>query len=74
MGLWLEHRDEKGNLLDRAQFLSGSATLYHLCEVNGDGSTQAPTFTIKQAVELCKLSAHLPVEKRDWALRVEFSR
>jgi hypothetical protein len=72
MGLWLEHRDEKGTLLDRAQFRDGIVELVHLVEVNGDGSTSCPTFTVKQAVDLAKLSSFLPPERRDWALRISF--
>lgn len=74
MGLWLEHRDEKGNLIDRARFYDGEVEMLGLVEVHGDGSTSAPTFTLKEAMGLCKPSAHLPVEKRDWALRVQSDR
>ena len=60
MGLWLEHRDEKGTLIERERFVGGVVSL-----VEHD-------LTLQQAVELCKLSAYLPSEKRDWALRIGF--
>ena len=72
MGLWFEHRDEKGNLADRGRFQSGSVEMLHLVEIHGDGSTSAASFSLKEAMALAKPSAHLPVEKRDWALRISF--
>lgn len=52
--------------------MSGSVTLYQLVEIHGDGSTSAASFTLKEAIELCKPSSHLPVDRRDWALRISF--
>lgn len=72
MGLWLEHRDEKGQLIDRACFQGGVVVMSNLTEFfDGMDAGVSPTFTIKDAIALAKLSAYLPVEKRDWALRVE---
>jgi hypothetical protein len=70
MGLWLEHRDDKGTLIERSRFLNGSVTMVQLAEIYGDGSTSAAVFSLKEAVALAKMSSHLPVEKRDWVLRV----
>jgi hypothetical protein len=63
MGLWLEHRDESGNLIDRGRFLGGTVTLYEMAE-------EPLTVSADQAMKLAKLSSHLPVEKRDWVLRI----
>lgn len=71
MGLWLEHRDEKGNLIDRGQFFGGQVVMPLMGA--GDGTEAALTLTLKQAQELAKMSNGLPAEKRDWVLRVKFS-
>ncbi len=72
MGLWLEHRDDKGNLIERARFYSGHVEMLSLAEIHGDGSTSAARFSLKEGIELAKPSSHLPADKRDWALRVAF--
>jgi hypothetical protein len=59
MALWLEHRDDKGVLIEGARFFNSSVTLID----------QEP-MALKEAVALAKPSAHLPVDKRDWALRI----
>jgi hypothetical protein len=59
MGLWLEYR-ENGVLTEREPFVEGVAEFV------------AAPYTIAQAVQLAKLSAHMPVEKRDWSLRIVF--
>lgn len=61
MGLWIENRDDKtGVLVFRARFVGGAVDL-------PDGER----LSVVQAVQLAKLSAHLPAEKRDWVLRVD---
>lgn len=72
MGLWLEHRDDKGKLIERARFLNGSVTLSQLVEITDEGSTEEVCFSLKEAIALAKTSSHLPVERRDWSLRIGF--
>ncbi len=72
MSLWLEHRDEKGILIEQAQFRDGRVEMLQLVEIHGDGSTSAPTFSLKEALALAKPSSHLPLDKREWALRISF--
>lgn len=69
MGLWLEHRDEKGNLVDRARFFGGIVMMMEM----SDGDSEEPlVLSVKQAQELAKMSSHLPAGKRDWTLRIDF--
>lgn len=73
MGLWLEHRDEKGNLIDRGRFFGGRVIMANLVEYIDGGSTEViPEFTLREAQELCKPSNGLPLERRDWVLRISF--
>lgn len=74
MGLWLEHRDAKGQLTDRARFSEGSVTMTNLTEfIEGGDTGVSPSFTIAEAVSLAKASAGLPPERREWVLRVSFA-
>jgi DNA-directed RNA polymerase specialized sigma24 family protein len=66
MGLWLERRDEKGNLIDRAPCTDG-----HFIFPVEEGQ-EALVLSVKQAQELARHSNGLPPEKRDWVLRVDF--
>lgn len=62
MALWLEHRDENGELVFRGRFVSGSV----------DSPLDHEPLSVGQAIQLAKLSAHQPLlEKRAWALRVD---
>lgn len=61
MALLLEHRDENGQLVFRSRFVSGSV----------ESPLDFEPLGIGQAVQLAKLSAHQPLEKRAWVLRVE---
>lgn len=70
MALWLEHRDDKGTLIERARFLNGSVTLLQLIEIT-DEIVDGVCFSLKEAIALAKTSAHLPVERRDWSLRID---
>lgn len=60
MALWLEHRDDKGQIVDRAQFFDGLAV----------GSSFS--FSLEQARQLARVSVHSPLEQRDWVLRIGF--
>lgn len=69
MGLWLEHRDENGKLVDRARFNGGIVVMTELPDAaNSDNPL---SLTTSQALELAKVSAHEQLSKRAWALRVE---
>lgn len=56
MGLWLEQRDENGQLLAAIRFINGVAD----------------SITIAEARDVCRVTAHLPIAKRAWALRIRF--
>lgn len=71
MGLWLEHRDENG-LVERAPFLNGMVSMDELVEYIDDAPAGPAVFSLKEAIALAKPSAHLPREKREWALRIDF--
>lgn len=60
MGLWLEHRDDKGQLIEREPVLGGMAEF---------AFEQIP---IQEALARAKASAGMPLEKREWALRLSF--
>jgi hypothetical protein len=77
MGLWFEHRDESGKLIDRVRFIDGHATLESLHEFVGfapDGEERWKPFivSIKDSVALARTSNYLPLEKREWVLRIGF--
>lgn len=59
MGLWLEQRDESGKVIASGRFSGGTVDL-----------GEDRVFTLEQARQLCRFSSHLPLEKRDWVLRV----
>lgn len=59
MGLWLERRDEKGNLVFRGKF-HGGQVVGHLDNA----------MSIEDVMRLVKPSAHLPLAQREWTLRV----
>ncbi|HEU5118652.1 MAG TPA: hypothetical protein VFT74_18790 [Isosphaeraceae bacterium] len=61
MGLWLEQRDENGVLIAAGRFRGG------LCATLLGGNV-----TLEEAREMCRPSAHSPVERRPWALRIRF--
>lgn len=60
MGLWLEQRDDNGKLIASGRFQGGTVDL-------GEGRV----YTIDQVRQLCRFSSHLPLEKRDWVLRIK---
>jgi hypothetical protein len=77
MGLWLEHRDDKGKLLERTRFSGGKVTMTDMVEYVAGSPTDPLRFeplvlTIDEARHLCRASAHLPTEKRDWVMRIGF--
>jgi hypothetical protein len=61
MGLWLEARDDTGKVTFRSRFQGGIIDLY-----------EQESITVEQAVKLSRLSGHLPLERRDWVLRISF--
>ncbi len=65
MALLLERRNEKGELTGWAQFFEGYVLLK---SEEGDDLE----LSVDEARQLAKVSSHLPVEKRDWALRLSF--
>ncbi len=67
MALWLEHRDDKGSLIDRAQFNGGQVILHEMMDFAQEGPL---VLSLNEARQLAKVSSHLPVEKRDWVLRI----
>lgn len=68
MALWLEHRDDKGTLIDRAQFSGGQVIMHELTDfAYQDGPL---VLSMNEARQLARVSSHLPVEKRDWVLRI----
>lgn len=64
MGLWLEHRDDSGKLLDRERF-SNDLVIVSL-------AAEPFALTATEARVLSRASVHLPIEKREWALRIGF--
>ena len=60
MGLWLEYRDIEGRLIERERFSNGVVPFV------------ARDIPLEEAVKLARLSSHLPVEKREWVLRIGF--
>lgn len=67
MALWLEHRDEKGDLLDQVPCTDKRFIFAP------DDSGESLVLSIDQARELCRPSNGLPFEKRDWVLRLSFA-
>ena len=68
MGLWLEQRDESGKLLRRERFANGIVEKWEDFPINLAGIV-----SIQSAREVCRGTAHLPPERRPWALRIGFS-
>lgn len=60
MGLHLERRDDSGRLVFRVRSSGGVFML----------PDDLDTLSVEEARGLAKLSAHLPLERRDWALRI----
>lgn len=76
MGLWLEHRDVDGKLTDRVRFVDGHVTLTTIQELASfkDGQEEWKPFVLssRDAVNLSRPFTHLPLEKREWSLRIGF--
>jgi hypothetical protein len=65
MALWLEHRNDKGELLECVRFIGGRTTV---C-IDADSDLE---LTVDEGRRLAQLSNHLPLDKREWVLRIDF--
>jgi hypothetical protein len=63
MGLYLEYRDRQGVVRNRSRFFDGLVTWTLDCP-------DEERWTHERVRELVRPSAHLPIEQREWALRV----
>lgn len=69
----MEHRDDNGNLIDRSKFSEGICVVRGVTKGDGETSPQpVESLGLKGAIELCRLSNNLPLEKRSWVLRISF--
>lgn len=60
MSLWIEIRDSDGNIVTKSRFAKGAATPFER------------ELDIVDAVSLAKSTSALPLEKREYALRINF--
>jgi len=69
MGLWLEHRDESGTLVDRGRFYGDRVLMQEMPDSQGDGPLE---LTTAEAMALAKTSVHMDLSRRPWVLRLSF--